>query len=599
MPSTRMFAAGGQGAGILNHLSRGCAAACWRRRPGSCVRNCLSGDAGVRRMAPGLGYTGAFLRGHPGMAGTAGIVASGHPETSAAGQTLLEAGGNAFDAALGALCAATVCEPLLTSLAGGGFLLARPAGAEPEVFDFFVQTPQIQRPEREIDFHPVVVDFGTAVQEFHVGLGAAAVPGVAAGLLEAHAALGVLPLREVVAPAIALARDGVLVTPYQAHISTVLRGILDVSPAAMSLVAPGDEPQDNAVTGGAEKHAERPAVAGERVFHPALADSFDALVDEGRRWFYEGEPAQRLVRDCHDAGGQLTAADLRAYEVVRRRPVHCRAFGGDFWFNPPPSPGGSLVAFSLALLETLDLEPLGWNAPESRVAVAKAMAAANHLRAATGFENLDEALADQWLSAASLEEWRALALPSNLFSRGTTHLSVVDEHGNLASLTSSNGEGCGYLVPGTGIMMNNMLGEEDLNPQGFHRWAPGTRLASMMCPTLAKLADGSEVALGTGGSNRIRGAVLQVLLNLCAFRLNVADAVAAPRMHLEGERLSVEAGLDEAAMAALRAQWPDVEYWPEPSLFFGGVHAAERLAGGGFRGAGDRRRGGAVAEHRG
>lgn len=529
----------------------------------------------------GAGNAGAGTAG----VGTPGIVASGHAETSAAGRQLLEAGGNAFDAAVGALCAAMVCEPLLTSLAGGGFLLARPAGQAPEVFDFFVQTPRVRRPESELDFFPIVADFGTAVQEFHVGLGSAAVPGVAAGILEAHAALGRMPFTEVMGPAIALARQGVEVTAYQAYVSTVLLGILGISDEAMGLVAPAQ----------AAGLPLRPAVAGERVFHPALADSFEALAREGRRWFYEGEPAQRLIADCRERGGQLTAADLQGYEVLRRRPVHCHAFGGDFWFNAPPSPGGSLVAFSLALLDSLDLETAGWGAPESRLAVVRAMDAANRLRSAMSMDTLDEALAGAWLSEPSLTEWRGHALPSNLFSRGTTHLSVADGEGNLASLTTSNGEGCGYLMPGTGVMMNNMLGEEDLNPQGFHRWQPDTRLASMMCPTLARLADGSEVALGTGGSNRIRGAVLQVLLNLCAFRLPIADAVTAPRLHLEDDKLSVEAGLEADAMALLEADWPDLERWPEPNLFFGGVHAVERLADGGFRGAGDPRRGGAVA----
>ena len=125
---------------------------------------------------------------------------------------------------------------------------------------------------------------------------------------------------------------------------------------------------------------------------------------------------------------------------------------------------------------------------------------------------------------------------ADLFSRGTTHVSVADEFGNLASLTTSNGEGSAYVLPGTGIMMNNMLGEEDLNPGGFHRWTEDTRLASMMCPTVARLADGSQVALGTGGSNRIRSAVLQVLVNLFEFDLPLEQAVMAPRLHLEGER---------------------------------------------------------------
>ena len=526
------------------------------------------------------------------MTGTRGIVASGHEATSAAGRQVLEAGGNAFDAVLGALCASMVCEPLLTSLAGGGFLLARPANRPPEVFDFFVQTPAVKRPEAGLDFHPVIADFGPATQEFHVGLGAAAVPGTAAGLLEVHGALGKLPLAEVLAPARELARRGVEVTPYQAYVSTVLESIVSLSPEATALVAP--EPLSD------DPEGLRPAVAGETIRNPELADAFDALAREGARWFYAGEPARRLVADCRERGGLLTLEDLAGYRVLRRRPVHTRAFGAEFWFNAPPSPGGSLVAFALAVLEPLPLRSAAWDAPESRLAVVRAMDAANRLRSHTVMDRLDDALAAELLAEDTVATWRDAAHGSDRFSRGTTHLSVADEHGNLASLTSSNGEGCGYVIPGTGIMMNNMLGEEDLNPDGFHRWTPGIRLASMMCPTLARLADSGEVALGTGGSNRIRGAVLQVLLNLCAFGLPLQRAVEAPRMHLERKQLSLEAGLPAEAEAALAAHaadqgWPEPERWPEPSLFFGGVHAAERLPGGGFRGAGDFRRGGAVA----
>ncbi len=516
------------------------------------------------------------------MGASTGIVASGHAETSAAGRVILEQGGNAFDAALGALCAATVCEPLLTSLAGGGFLLARPAGGEPEVFDFFVQTPSRKLPAEALDFHPILADFGTTTQEFHVGLGSSAVPGIAAGLVEVHAALGSMPLTEIVAPAVRLARDGVRMTRYQAHISEILLSILSLSPGAMALVA---GPEDR----------ERPARAGELVRHPELADTLEALAREGRDWFYQGAPARRLLADCEERGGQLQHCDLADYRVIRRRPVHAVGLGGEFWFNAPPSPGGSLLAFALALLEPVTLAPGDAGGARHCLAVAGAMEAANRLRARSESGEMGEWLAVELASEERLAEWRALAMPEQVFRRGTTHLSVVDGQGNLASLTTSNGEGCGYVIPGTGVMMNNMLGEEDLNPRGFHRWQPGHRLASMMCPTLARLPDGSEVALGTGGSNRIRSAVLQVLLNLCAFGLAPRDAVAASRMHLEGERLSFEAGVDAAAVAALHERWPDAEAWPEPSLFFGGVHLAGRSADGQFLGAGDPRRGGEVA----
>ncbi len=518
------------------------------------------------------------------MSATKGIVASGHPETSAAGRALLDAGGNAFDAALGALCAATVCEPLLTSLAGGGYLMARPAGGEPILFDFFVQTPGRPRPEAELDFHPILADFGAASQEFHVGLGAAAVPGVAAGLFDVHEALGSLPLDVVVGPAVALARQGVETTAYQAWISDILRPILALSPETLALVT--DEPGATA-----------PAPAGQRVRRPDLADTLEALVREGRDWFYQGEPARQLLADCADRGGQLSADDLAAYRVLRRVPLHTAGFGAEFWFNPPPSPGGSLVAFALALLEPLRAGPDGsaGNRTVQNLAVVSAMDAANRLRARSPDRLFDGGGAQDLLAESQLEAWRALARPQDLFSRGTTHLSVADEHGNLAAITTSNGEGCGYVIPGTGVMVNNMLGEEDLNPGGFHRWTPGTRLASMMCPTLARLPNGDEIALGTGGSNRIRSAVLQVLLKLCAQRLPLEAAIDAPRLHLEGERLSVEGGFDASVVSALRSHWPDLHEWPERNLFFGGVNAVTRGPDGRFHGVGDPRRGGAVA----
>jgi gamma-glutamyltranspeptidase/glutathione hydrolase len=123
--------------------------------------------------------------------------------------------------------------------------------------------------------------------------------------------------------------------------------------------------------------------------------------------------------------------------------------------------------------------------------------------------------------------------------RGTTHISVIDAAGNAASLTLSNGEGCGHVLPVTGIMLNNMLGEEDLNPEGFHRWGEDLRLSSMMAPTLAEHA-GRLIALGSGGSNRLRTAILQVLCNLIDLGLSPEASVAAPRIHLERGKISIE-----------------------------------------------------------
>jgi gamma-glutamyltranspeptidase/glutathione hydrolase len=202
---------------------------------------------------------------------------------------------------------------------------------------------------------------------------------------------------------------------------------------------------------------------------------------------------------------------------------------------------------------------------------------------------------ERLLGADTVREWQQALQLNSLFSRGTTHISVADRAGNIASLTASNGEGCAYVLPGTGIMLNNMLGEEDLNFGGFHRWKEGVRLASMMSPAVAELADGTRIALGTGGSNRIRSAITQVLVNLLDFGMSLGAAVTAPRMHLEGDMLSIESGLAGETLAALQAMAPRHHVWPEKNLFFGGVHAVSIKHGGIFDGAGDPRRGGAVA----
>jgi gamma-glutamyltranspeptidase/glutathione hydrolase len=157
----------------------------------------------------------------------------------------------------------------------------------------------------------------------------------------------------------------------------------------------------------------------------------------------------------------------------------------------------------------------------------------------------------------------------------------------------SNGEGCGYVVPGTGIMLNNMLGEEDINPLGFHRWPTDTRIASMMAPSLAVEGDGSITALGSGGSNRIRTAILQVLINMLDFKMPAAAAVEAPRLHFENGLLSIEPGFDDQTVERLAADFDKIDKWDGLNLFFGGVHVA-RLDGltGRFTGGGDPRRGG-------
>jgi len=489
-------------------------------------------------------------------------VACGHEVTAAAAREVLEDGGNAFDAAVAAACAACVAEPVLCSLGGGGYLLASPAGREPVAYDFFVDTPRCKRASVELDLHPIEADFGPATQQFHIGMGAVATPGMVAGLFAVHRDLCRLPMERLVEPAVRAAREGVLVNALQAYIFEVVSPIYVATDEARSVYGPTRDglPGD-----------------GQRFTQPELAATFEWLAREGPDLFYRGELGHRLVEACAGGGGQLTREDLACYEVVRRTPLKARHGAAQVLTNPPPSRGGILIAFALRLLHQAPIvDRARWTAW-----LAEAMRLTNLARVEGDAALLDPAL---------LERYRAELMSRPGCNRGTTHISVMDGEGNVAGVSLSNGEGCGHLLPGTGVMLNNMLGEEDLNPGGFQRWAPGTRMASMMAPTLIEWP-GRRAVLGSGGSNRIRSAILQVATRLVDFGMDPAAAVAAPRLHVEGDLLSIEPGFDAAEEAALEGTGLAIERWQAPNLFFGGVHVVMQGPEGRVA-AGDPRRGG-------
>ncbi|MGB5763221.1 MAG: gamma-glutamyltransferase, partial [Sedimenticolaceae bacterium] len=264
--------------------------------------------------------------------------------------------------------------------------------------------------------------------------------------------------------------------------------------------------------------------------------------------------------------------------------------------NPPPSTGGILIAFALELLRNTDPTALGFGTSEYLSRLAKVMELTNRARVESRLHELHvDTAANDLLHPALITAYRAEVLGRPMAPRGTTHISIIDEAGNAASLSLSNGEGSGYVIPGTGIMLNNVLGEEDINPHGFHKWPRDVRMSSMMTPTLVMDKDGGLTVLGSGGSNRIRTAILQVLLNRLVFAMPLEEAVNAPRLHVEDDKASIEAGYDEGAVDVLAPTFPTVDRWQQSNMFFGGVHAVHRDGRGGFDGAGDTRRGGAVA----
>ncbi len=511
-----------------------------------------------------------------------GAIAAGHIETVRAAEITLEEGGNAFDAVMAAMVAASVTEPVLSSMGGGGFLLAAPANSSPVLYDFFAHTPARRAPEEGRDFKPVVCDFGATQQEFHIGRASIAVPGAVRGLFEVVQDLGRMPVRRVVEPAMALARDGVIINDLQARIFQVVGGIYMSTPESRSLFA-------------STKDCEQLIAAGEVFANTAFVDAMDAIVHEGDDLFYRGEISARIDADCQ-MGGALRRADLEAYRLIRREPLEVHYRGATLVTNPPPSSGGILIAFALLLLEELDLSDLPFGSHGHMSKLIHAMELTQQARIESGLNLHQEGDPEHaLLSADLLGGYRRQILNKPASRRGTTHISVLDKDGNAAALTISNGEGSGYIVPDTGIMLNNMLGEEDINPRGFHQWQPDNRLSSMMAPSLLLQADGHVTALGSGGSNRIRTAILQVLINLVDYKMPLEKAISAPRLHLEGRRLDIEAGFDRDISEEVASVFEDARIWDEQNLFFGGVHGVQHEPDtNNMWAAGDRRRDGSA-----
>ncbi len=479
-----------------------------------------------------------------------GIVAAGHPLTAEAGAGILRAGGNAVDAALAALLASFMTEPLLTGLGAGGYMLVAPPGGDPVLLDFMVEAPgRGADPAARAPLDAIVIDFGDAVQKFHIGPSSCGVYGMPAGVAAAAARFGSLPLEQLARPAIALARDGVPVNRQQAYLWELLAPIVTATPEIQARYCPeGRVPRE-----------------GEHLRDSELADGIARLAADGADPFYSGDVGAAVSNWVTARGGTLTRADLAAYEAVPREPVRVRYRGREVLTNPPPNAGGILIAYALALLERT-------SGPPSVAEIVGVMAAAQAERTPEFLEGL--------AAPGFLERFMSSRLGS------TTHVSVLDADGWACGVTTTNGEGSGVAVPGTGMHVNNMMGEEDLSPLGWFTHPPGRRLPSMMAPTVVLDAAGvPELVLGSAGSNRIRSAILQVIVNVLDRGLDAQAAVDAPRVHFEDGTVYAEPGVDTTGLAHT------VAWFRERNLFFGGCHVAQRR---GFSGGGDPRRGGAV-----
>jgi gamma-glutamyltranspeptidase / glutathione hydrolase len=501
-----------------------------------------------------------------------GVVAAGHPVTARAGADVLRDGGNAVDAAVACVLMSFVAESPLTGPGAGGFMLVHTAGGEDHLLDFFVAAPgRGLNGVEPAALTPIDVHFSKdAVQRFNVGPSSCGAYGTTLGLAAALERFGTARLGDLTAAPAQAARDGVEVVPMQAFLFEVLEPIFRSTPECSEIYAPGG----------------RLLRTGETIRLPELGDLLDRLGAEGPGFLYAGDVAEQVSDWVLERGGLLTRADLESYEVVEREPARVLYRGRTVLTNPPPSSGGILIADALGILERLDL-------PHDPYVIAEVIASTNRARDEEFLEGLaTEGYLERFLAKDALDHV-AVDVRSRLGN--TTHLAVMDAEGACASVTCSNGSCSGVVVPGTGMHVNNMLGEQDLNPLGYHRHEPGARVPSMMAPTVV-LRDGRpEIALGSAGSNRIRSAILQTILAVVDHGLPAQEAVSSPRIHVEGREVEAEPEVDEAALAKLEQSDWTVRRWAEQNLFFGGVQAVARNPETGeLSGGGDPRRGGAA-----
>lgn len=501
------------------------------------------------------------------MSKTRGLIAAGHIATAEAAAMILREGGNAFDAAVAAMLASFTAEPCMSSPGGGAFMTAFRKDGKALVYDFFVQTPKHKKLADEIDYFPIEIDFGTAKETFYVGMGSVGVPGTIAGAFRIAEQLGSLPMKVLAEPAIQMAKEGVAVDDFQYHDFHLLTDILKLSHPSPVFW-----------------NGDRLLNVGEKVRNPELGDCLEFLVKDGIDEFYKGDVAQLILKLNDAKGGHLTAEDLAAYAVQQYDPLVFNYRDRTVLTNPLPSLGGSIIAVAMAMLEKAGPVDYAAFSPDH---VERLMEMYSHLSPVPKTPYHMSQLLEQWYpgqAASAHHKSRKLG--------GTSHFSILDEYGNAVSISTSNGEGCGHFVPETGIMMNNMLGEMALLPNGIHSWERDVRLGSMMSPTIMLDADQkAEIVLGSGGAGRIPYMLSQVLHYVVDFGFDLRTAINAPRIHWHEGICNLEPGLPRELKTP--PSMKEIVHWEDQSLYFGGVHAVRSIAGG-MEGEGDERRGGVM-----
>jgi gamma-glutamyltranspeptidase/glutathione hydrolase len=522
-----------------------------------------------------------------------GMVAAAHPLASQAGLEVLKKGGNAVDAAVATAFALGVVEPAASGLGGGGFILIYRAKTKAvTAIDYREMAPLKAVP----DMYPLTPDGKVVDNENMLGHKAVAIPGTLAGLTLALKQHGTMSLRDVMAPAIRIAEEGYTV-------SKTLNGMMKDNlkkltqfPAAAAVYLKDGLPYE----------------VGDKLTLKDLARSYRLIAEKGPDVFYKGEIADAIEKEMKASGkGLITKADLAAYKPAVRTPVRGTYRGYEIISMSPPSSGGTHVIEILNILEGYNMTRLGFQTPESLHIMAEAMKRAFADRAKymadTDFVKvpiaglISKTYAEELRRGISMDAVGKNIPAGNplpfVGSGGTSHLSVIDKQGNIVALTQTIEAffGSGVLVPGTGIMLNNEMGDFNPQPGTANSVEPKKRPLSSMTPTIMLKNGKPFLSVGSPGATRIISALTQIVVNVVDFRMNIQDAIEAARIHCMTGDIFLESRIPKAVQDALTAKGHKLSVRGEMDLYFGGAQgvmispATSRLYG-----AGDPRRDGAA-----
>lgn len=476
-------------------------------------------------------------------------------------------GGNAVDCALAASLLTMNTEPGVCALAGSAFITIWPDGGEPVTIDGNVAVPGagLAEEERGQGAIPVSINYGGGIDTL-VGPGSVSIPGSLAAIEYAWKKYGATSWEAIFAPSIRATRDGFA-------LPAACRYYLGYS---------GDCIFDRSKDGHDALHHEDGSLrdAGSTIVIPHLSDTLDAIARYGADLFYKGDLAAAISDHCREGGGMLTREDLSSYEAIERQPLRAEIGQWTIATNPAPAIGGAVL--TAMLMACSDLHGRVWN----RATLEQLI---HSQQACLDFRQRHLDLADDVGAEAArlMESARSGRLLSRWTSASTVHTSVVDNAGTACAITASSGYGSGEMPAGTGLWLNNCLGEIELNRRGLDAGPAGSRLPSNMAPSVARCGD-SVLAVGSPGADRITTALQQFLINYLLFEMPLEDAIAHPRVHVDTSgdevRLMAEPGLD------LPETELPVHLFPNLVMYFGGVGAAVFDSETGLASAADPRR---------